>query len=123
MGLDRLPREVWTKMLRLDPNELEEPLGDRLSPSEMSSIHDAGEEDLPPHVLAQRAKEREVEDVPFYDVVDLAVLRAPGNLFKSIDKHIGGFGALKILDVSSRFQLMFTRFTDRSERLAAIESA
>jgi hypothetical protein len=105
MSLERLPKELWTKILGLSGDDL--PLYDEppkpLATRELdeSLLEDGAE--VPPHELEHRRKaaEDEIMNVPFYEVEDLAVIKASGNALTFVEAQIGMVGALKNLDVSA----------------------
>lgn len=104
MSLDRLPKELWTKILNLSGDDL--PQYDEPSKLFVSrqldglQLEDGAE--VPPHELERRrrAAEDEIMSVPFYEVEDLAVIKASGNSLTFVESQIGMVGALKNLDVS-----------------------
>ncbi|KAJ9114334.1 hypothetical protein QFC22_005786 [Naganishia vaughanmartiniae] len=105
MSLERLPKEVWTKILHLSGDDL--PLYDSQPtplpthrPEEETAQFD--EMNLPPHELERRRllAEDEIMNVPFYEVQDLVVIKASSNSLTLVEAQIGMIGALKNLDVS-----------------------
>jgi hypothetical protein len=75
MELERLPKQLWTKVLGMPDNEITRP----------STPPVGGDDD---------------ETVPSYEVEDLTQLKAASNMLKEIEPEIGWFGSLRILDVS-----------------------
>lgn len=109
MSLERLPKEVWIKILNLSGDDLPyydsppAPLAIR-RPEELTA--DLDELNLPPHELERRRllEEDEIMNVPFYEVQDLVVIKASGNSLILVEAQIGMIGALKNLDVSYQDQ-------------------
>lgn len=105
MSLDRLPKELWTKILGLSGHDLphyDEPTKSLLS-QQLDELQLEDGAEIPPHELERRkrAAEDEIMNVPFYEVEDLAVIKASGNSLTFVEAQIGMVGALKNLDVSS----------------------
>jgi Leucine-rich repeat (LRR) protein len=75
MELERLPKQLWTKVLGMPDNEITLP-----------STPPVGDDDD--------------ETVPSYEVEDLTQLKAASNMLKEIEPEIGFFASLRILDVS-----------------------
>lgn len=113
MGLEHLPRELWTRILRLSDDELDPELKasnvDSLSRAAAESpfasrslLRPAASQEADSDSPAKFPKRQDlnVEEVPFYEIEELVAIRASGNLLKTIENQIGMFGALKTLDVS-----------------------
>lgn len=118
MGLEQLPREVWTRILGLSESEIEDPLPcpsvtlsrTPSTPSNKSSptdINNYGAFDTPPHISSsfsshsrRSSTQDEEEEIPYYEIEDIVAIRASGNALKRLPKQIAMFGALKTLDVS-----------------------
>lgn len=106
MSLERLPKEVWTKILNLSADDLPQydsplpPLPIRQNPEYAAGLDDMN---LPPHELERRRllEEDEIMNVPFYEVQDLVLIKASGNSLTLIEPQTGMIGALKNLDVST----------------------
>jgi hypothetical protein len=100
MMLERLPRELWTRILGLEGDDL--PL--HTSAPEIIGSPEGwdGESEIPPHEVERRRREADEEmmRVPFYEVEDLSVIKASGNAISVVEDQIGLVGALKSLDVS-----------------------
>jgi len=129
MDLEVFPRELWTGVLGLSEAEVGVDVSkvsqaeNRSDPFASNFVGD--EYSLPPHVASAHSStllKKKLDEVPFYEREDLSVIRASGNLLKSIEPWIGMFGALRALDVSfqdgGRF---FCRLIDH--RIAEIEPA
>lgn len=105
MSLDRLPKELWTKILNLSGDDLPQYDEEQkpLTVQPLNGLQLAYETQLPPHELERRkrAGEDEIMNVPFYEVEDLAVIKASGNALTFVEAQIGMVGALKSLDVST----------------------
>jgi hypothetical protein len=107
MDLDVFPRELWTGVLGLSEAEVGADVS-KVSQAENHSDPFASnfmgdEYSLPPHVASAQSStflKKKLDDVPFYEREDLSVIRASGNLLKSIEPWLGMFGALRVLDVS-----------------------
>ncbi|KAJ9096372.1 hypothetical protein QFC21_005193 [Naganishia friedmannii] len=106
MSLERLPIEVWTKILNLSGDDLPHyesspaPLPTRLVEEHVADLE---EMNLPPHELERRRmlEEDEIMNVPFYEVQDLVIIKASSNSLNVIEAQIGMVGALKNLDLHS----------------------
>lgn len=108
MDLEVFPRELWTGVLGLSEAEVGVDVSrgsqaeNRSDPFASNFVGD--EYSLPPHVASAESSmllKKRLDEVPFYDREDLSIIRASGNLLKSIEPWIGMFGALRALDVSS----------------------
>ncbi len=96
MELERLPKELWTKVLGMPERELSRP---PTPPPELSTPRaGAGVFGQPLNV--------DEDVVPSYEVEDLTQLKAASNMIKDIEGEIGLFGSLKILDVSSDVRVL-----------------
>lgn len=115
MGLQQLPREVWTRILGLSEDEIEDPLPSPSIPSTPSNklttnLDSFGEFDTPPHITSSSASSshsrgqsqgsEEVEEIPYYEIEDIVAIKASGNALRRLPRQIAMFGALKSLDVS-----------------------
>lgn len=108
--LRRLPRELWTRILGLEADDLPFSVVDDGRPRDegpvfFGSAEEGGEDAVPPHELERRRKaaEEEVMNVPFYEIQDLTVIRASGNSIGVVEEEVGLVGALRVLDVSRAF--------------------
>ncbi|KAJ9104200.1 hypothetical protein QFC19_004017 [Naganishia cerealis] len=93
MSLERLPKEVWTKILNLSGDDL--PHYDQeatlLAPSHIGAFSVEEEAmELPPHELERRRmlEADEIMNVPFYEVQDIVLIKASSNSLKSIEAQI-----------------------------------
>lgn len=96
LTLDRLPKEIWTKMVGMEESELSIPYTRTSSPAD-KAIHAMRR--------SEAAEEEKVPDVPFYEQVDLIHLRASGNEIMFIEPEIRTLAGLKVLDVSAELEV------------------
>lgn len=97
LTLDRLPKQIWTKMVGIEESDLSIPY-ERSEPTDkaINAMREEAEEQVP--------------DVPFYEQVDLIHLRASGNEIMFIEPEIRTLAGLKVLDVSRAEARRASRF-------------